>query len=178
MADTGFSVPTATLGRFGPHYTTDAATGARVEYDPAAGEWSRPPAFPSGAGGLVSTVDDLLAFGTMLRAGGVYQGRRILSRPTIEAMTTNQLTGAQMAASGPDPGGALGWGFGVGVQVRRDGAWPSVGTCAWAGGLGSQWANDPVEGLVGVVLTNLAWTSGPPALFPDFWTCAYAAMDD
>ena|SRR5213593_3440499 len=37
-----------------------------------------------GAGGLVSTVDDYLAFAEMLRAKGTYGGERILSRPSIE----------------------------------------------------------------------------------------------
>ena len=53
-----------------------------------------------GGGGLVSTVDDLAAFGGMLLAGGAHGGRRVLARPTVEAMTTNQLTPAQLAAGG------------------------------------------------------------------------------
>ena len=38
--------------------------------DPPDGAFARQPAFPSGAGGLVTTVDDQLAFGRMLLAGG------------------------------------------------------------------------------------------------------------
>jgi CubicO group peptidase (beta-lactamase class C family) len=46
---------------------TNPGTGALEVYDePRGGQWSRPPAFPSGGGGLVSTVDDYLAFGRML----------------------------------------------------------------------------------------------------------------
>ena len=75
------------------------------------------------------------------------------------------------------PGWLQGWGLGVGVQVRRTGPARSVGTYGWDGGLGSSWANDPAEELVGILLTNQAWTSpAPPAVHQDFWTCAYRAL--
>jgi CubicO group peptidase (beta-lactamase class C family) len=178
MTDTGFVVGEA-LDRFGPCYSVNPETGKREVYDPPDGEWSRPPAFPSGGGGLVSTVGDFHAFGEMLMAGGSHRGRRLLSRPSIEAMVTNHLTREQIAASGPDPSGALGWGFGVGVQIARTGPAQSVGTYGWNGGLGSQWANDPAEGIVGILMTNQAWSSPtPPPVSQDFWTCAYAAIED
>jgi CubicO group peptidase (beta-lactamase class C family) len=176
MADTGFHVPPAALDRFGACHFSGPD---RPVYDPPDGQWSRPPAFPGGGDGLVSTVDDFLAFATMLRGGGTYRGRRVLSRPTVEAMTTNHLTPDQLAAGGPAPNGALGWGFGLGVQVVRTGPARSVGSYGWDGGMGSSWANDPAEDLIGVILTDQAWASPtPPPLFQDFWTCAYAALDD
>lgn len=179
MADTGFSVPADKLDRFGPAFMTDPATGGPAQYDPTEGQWSQPPAFGSGGGGLVSTLADYYAFAEMLLSGGTHDGRRLLTRPTIAAMTTNQLTDEQLAASAPDPTGTVGWGFGVGVQLRRTAPARSVGTYSWDGGLGSSWANDPAEGLVGILLTNQAWTSPtPPAVREDFWACAYAAIDD
>jgi CubicO group peptidase (beta-lactamase class C family) len=67
MKDTGFGAPADQVGRLATSYWTDPGTGARAVYDPAEdGEWSRPPAFPAAASGLVSTVDDYLAFGQML----------------------------------------------------------------------------------------------------------------
>ena len=72
--------------------------------------------------------------------------------------------------------GPNGWGFGVSVQLRRTDA-RSVGTYGWDGGYGSSWANDPVEDVVGVLLTNQMWASPqPPAAFADFWTATYAAI--
>ena len=62
MVDTDFHVPAAKLDRFGPVGTADPETGALGVYDPADGQWSTPPAFPGGGAGLVSTVDDYLAF--------------------------------------------------------------------------------------------------------------------
>jgi CubicO group peptidase (beta-lactamase class C family) len=171
MSDTGFTVPARDLGRFGACYGGDGP------YDGMDGQWSQFPAFPSGAAGLVSTLDDYAAFAEMLLGGGAARGTQILSRPSVEAMTTDHLTDAQRAVSGPDPAGALGWGFGVGVQRRRTGPARSVGTYGWDGGLGSSWANDPVEGLTGILLTNQMWTSpSPPPVCLDFWTAAYAAI--
>jgi CubicO group peptidase (beta-lactamase class C family) len=173
MSDTGFFVPPDRLDRFGPCWTTNPETGALDEYDPAAGQWSTSPAFPSGGGGLVSTVDDYAAFGELLLAGGTARGERILSPASVAAMVAAQVE------TGPDPDGGLGWGFGVGVQLRRTGVGRSPGSYGWDGGLGSSWANDPVEGLTGVLLTNRAFTSPmPPAVVQDFWTCAYTALEE
>src|SRR5437762_6043490 len=119
MRDTGFSVPAAKLDRLATGYWTDPETGALALHDaPAGGQWSRPPAFPSGAGGLVSTVDDYLAFGQMLLNKGKHGSERILSRPTVELMTTDQLTPEQRAAASPFLADNRGWGFGVSVVTR------------------------------------------------------------
>jgi CubicO group peptidase (beta-lactamase class C family) len=178
MVDTGFS--TVHLDRLGSCYGTDPTTGDRGLYDPPRGQWAAPPAFPSGGGGLLSTLDDLHALGRMLLAGGrLPDGSRLLSRASVDAMTTDHI-GADRGAEGPSPDGAQGWGFGVGVQVRRTGLGPTVGSYGWAGGLGSSWGNDPNMNLVGVVLTTDMFASAfpPPAVIQDFWTCVYAAIDD
>jgi CubicO group peptidase (beta-lactamase class C family) len=84
-----------------------------------------------------------------------------------------------MAASSPSPDGTLGWGFGVAVQVARTSPARSIGSYGWDGGLGSTWANDPAEDLVGILLTNQAFTSPePPTVVQAFWTGAYASIDD
>ena len=71
-----------------------------VVLDEARGGYvARPPAFESGGGGLVSTVDDMLAFGQMMLNNGAYGRERILSRPSVELMTTDQITPEQKAAS-------------------------------------------------------------------------------
>lgn len=167
MGDTGFHVPDDKWGRFGAVFTADGGT-----YDLPDGRWSSPPAFPSGAAGLVSTVDDYVAFATMLRRGG----DGLLSPATVAAMTTNRLTAAQLA-TGPGPDGSAGWGLGVGVQLRPAATGHSAGTYGWSGGLGSQWDNDPARDLTGVLLTDVAWESPvPPPIVATFWTGAYAAL--
>jgi hypothetical protein len=64
------------------------------------------------------------------------------------------------------------------VQVRRTGLATPAGSYGWAGGLGSSWANNPGEGLVGVVLTTDMFSGPfpPPRAIRDFWTCVYAAL--
>ena len=183
MKDTGFSVPAAKLDRLATSYLSEPTTGGVTLYDAAeGGQWSRPPAFPSGGGGLVSTVDDYLAFAQMLLGGGRHDGERILSRPSVEAMTTDQLTPAQKAASDDLASGFFdshGWGFGMAVATRRvDGA-TVPGQYGWDGGLGTSWRSDPKEEMVGILMTQRAWESPtPPPVTVDFWTSAYGAIDD
>jgi CubicO group peptidase (beta-lactamase class C family) len=95
-------------------------------------------------------------------------------------MTTDQLGVPAGTANGVTPDGSQGWGFGVGVQLRRTGLAPTVGTYGWTGGLGSSWANDPDHAVVGVVLTTDAFAGAfpMPAVIRDFWTDVYAALRD
>jgi len=178
MRDTGFFVPEQSMSRFGPCFGIELATGALGVFDPRDGQWSRPPAFPGGGAGLVSTIDDYAAFAGMLLGGGTGPGTRLLSGASVAAMTTNQLTPEQVEASGPMPRGQLGWGFGVGVQLTSSAGGASVGAYGWDGGLGSRWMNDPTAGCTCILLTNQMWTSPTaPPVAEDLVTCAYAAFD-
>ena len=117
----------------------------------------------------------------MLRAKGTYGGERILSRPSVEVMTTDQLTPDQKAVSGlvPEYFDGHGWGFGVSVVTRRTDVAKSVGTYGWDGGLGTSWCTDPAEDMMLILMTQRAWTSpAPPNVCLDFWTSAYQALDD
>src|SRR6059036_2225294 len=151
MRDTGFSVAATKIDRLATSYQVDPNTGALELYDEAkGGEWSRPPAFASGGGGLVSTIDDYLAFGQMMLNKGKHGRERILSRLSVESMTTDQLTPEQKAVSGFFPGfwDTRGWGFGVSMITKRDGMTSVPGRFGWDGGLGTSWASDPKEELV------------------------------
>jgi CubicO group peptidase (beta-lactamase class C family) len=182
MKDTGFSVPASKLDRLASCYMTNPKTGALELYDGAeGGQWSRPPAFPSAAGGLVSTIDDYLTFGQMMLNQGRHGSERILSRPSVETMTTDQLTSEQKAVSGLVPGyfDSNGWGFGLSMVTRRIDLAGSVGQFGWDGGLGTCWRSDPREDMVTILMTQSAWTSpNPPSVCLDFWTSAYQAIDD
>src|SRR5438105_1843778 len=182
MRDTGFSVPEVSLDRLATSYWTDPASGKLTVYDEAeGGQWSRPPAFPSGAGGLVSTIDDYRVFGQMMLSQGKHGGTRLLSRLSVELMTTDQLTPGQKAVSGLFPGffDSLGWGFGVSVVTRPDDVAAVPGRYGWDGGLGTSWYSDPREEMVIILMTQCAWTSpSPPHVCLDFWTSAYQAIDD
>ncbi len=178
MADTGFSVPAASLARLATGYHDN---GVDV-YDAVADSmWRRPPAFPSGAGGLVSTVPDYLAFGEMMLRQGRYDGGRLLSRASVEMMTADQLTSEQKQESGPFAPYLVnhGWGLGMSVVTKRDGFAEPVGRFGWNGGLGSIWYADPGEDLDMILMTGCAkFVFTPPDIYRDFWTLAYGAIDD
>lgn len=180
MTDTGFSVPAASIGRLATSRANDD-NGRIVVYDEAAGgQWSHPPAFPSLAGGLVSTVSDYYRFADMLRADGRHGGGRLLSRMSVELMTSDQLTDAQKAAGGlgSDFFDHQGWGFCMSVATRRTGP-QSAGSYGWDGGLGTCWRNDPAEDMTMILLTQQMWSSSAgPSLVSDFWTLCYQAIDD
>jgi len=181
MKDTGFSVPADNLGRLASCYIPNPATGTLELFD--GGEqsrWSRPPIFPSGADGLVSTLDDYLAFAQMMLNQGKYGNERILSRLSVEVMTTDQLTPAQKAVSSlpPLPGffETHGWGFGVGIVTRRDDLALVPGRFGWDGSLGTSWFSDPKEDLVGILLTQRVLTTLD--VLRDFSALVYQAIDD
>jgi CubicO group peptidase (beta-lactamase class C family) len=163
MRTTGFWLPMELTRTLPSHYVTNFETGQlELKNVSTAEEWSHPPAFPSGAGGLVSTVDDYLQFGRMLLNRGTYGGKRFLSEASVEAMTTNQLTPEQMATGGPILGGG-GWGLGMAVVVKPEDAWPVPGRYGWAGGYGTDWFNDPHRGLVAIAMTQVSdfmWNGG------------------
>jgi len=182
MKDTAFSVPAAKLDRLATSYQVDPRRGTLALYDEAEGGlWSRAPAFPSGAGGLVSTADDYLAFGQMMLDEGKHGNTRLLSRPSVETMTTDQLTPEQKAGANLAAGyfDSHGWGFGVSVVTRRDDVASPIGQFGWDGGLGTSWSSDPSEDMVTILMTQRAWTSPTaPDVCRDFWTLAYQAIDD
>ena len=182
MNDTSFSVPESKLDRLATCYWTDPETETLEVFDGVDdSRWASPPVFESGAGGLVSTVDDLLAFGEMMLKGGKYGSERILSRRSVEVMTTDQITPEQKVVSGFFPGfwDSHGWGFGVSIVTRRDDLAATPGRYGWDGGYGTSWYVDPEEELIGILMTQRLWdASGAPVVLLDFWTSAYGAIDD
>jgi CubicO group peptidase (beta-lactamase class C family) len=178
MKDTGFSVPADNLDRLASCYIPNRATGTLELFDGVQqSRWSRPPIFPSGADGLVSTIDDYLAFAQMMLSQGRHGSERILSRLSVEAMTTDQLTPQQKAVSGLFPGffDTRGWGFGVSMITRRDDIASVPGSFGMDSSLGTSWFSDPKEDLVGILLTQRAMALD---LYRDFGTLAYQAIDD
>src|SRR3954468_3680340 len=166
MADTGFHVPEAKRGRVTTAYRPEGDT--LVVSDPPSGAITRPPTFPSGAGGLVSTAQDWLAFGRMLLAGG----EPLLSPESVRLMMTDHLTARQRADSALFLR-AQGWGFGGSVDVEISQPWEVPGRYGWVGGTGTSAHVVPTTGTVAILLKQRGMT-GPesPPMLHAFWTYA------
>jgi CubicO group peptidase (beta-lactamase class C family) len=136
-------------------------------WDEPDGRWSRPPAFGDGAGGLVSTADDLLAFARMLLRGGA----PALSPESVHEMTTDQLTRAQKARTGLTPGffDRQSWGFCQAVY--------GSGAFGWNGGFGTSWRVDPAHDLAVIVCTQRLFESPElPPVHRDIQSAVYTAV--
>ncbi|MGH8997286.1 MAG: serine hydrolase domain-containing protein, partial [Acidimicrobiales bacterium] len=138
--------------------------------DPPEGMWSHSPQFEDGAAGLVSTVDDLAAFGRAMVSGG----GPILSPGAVAEMTADHLSAEQRARDGSVflPDGSS-WGYCLSVVVEG----PRAGAFGWDGGLGTSWIADPARDLNVIVLTQLMFTSPtPPAIHAAVQAAAYDAL--
>jgi len=104
--------------------------------------------YESGGAGLYSTVGDYLKFSQMLANGGVYNGKRIIGRKTIDLMRANQLNADQLKDFNNSY--LAGYGYGLGVRTLMSTAEGnsngSVGEFGWTGYLGTYTSIDPSEG--------------------------------
>jgi CubicO group peptidase (beta-lactamase class C family) len=159
MRDTGFMVPAENAGRIA-EAQADPKTGERP---PMSRTLTTRPNFLSGGGGMVSTAPDYRRFTQMLLNGGTLEGVRIVSRKTVDLMTSDHLppgiafsatTRAQFEESAPIP--EFGQGFGLGFCVRKEaGRNPvpgSAGDFYWSGVHGTYFWVDPQEQLTGVLM--------------------------
>ena len=128
----------------------------------------------------MSTVDDMAAFGRMMLNRGRLADQRILSRPSVEAMTTDQLTPEQKALSPffENFWDDHGWGLGVGLITKRTDPAAVPGRFGWDGAFGSSWWVDPQEQIVGVLMVQRRPdVLGIPPTVRDFWTSVYQLID-
>lgn len=181
MVDTAFSVPAGKLERLPGVYFRNPATGDVAEIDTNAPDsrFATPPIFESGAGGLVSTAADLLAFGEMMRGNGTRGDVRIISRPTVALMTTNQIMPEQADPASFYPGfwATHGWGFGLAIDMKRAEIFSTPGRFGWDGAYGTSLYVDPTEDVIGVLLTQQVWSAvGLPQVTIDFWNSTYQAL--
>jgi CubicO group peptidase (beta-lactamase class C family) len=173
MNDTGFFVPPGRLDRLVGAYRPRG--GVLELYDAAADSaWKAAPAFPDGAGGLVSTADDYFAFSRMVLGRGLAGGRRLLSDASVIAMTTDHLTPAQRIGGLPFLDEGRGWGFGMSVVSNETAEGLPPGVFGWSGGLGTSWMAEPQSGLTAILMTQTMFTSREgPALHEEFWRVVF-----
>lgn len=157
MPDTGFHAPAGEAARAawpqpeGPQQQMPPVPPVTLEM-----------AFQSGGGGMVSTISDYARLCLFWRNGGELDGVRLLSRKTVELMTSNHLPasvrmGPDMAYFGAQlPSPDVGQGFGLGFAVRTaPGLNPlpgSVGDFSWSGIYGTFFWVDPKEDLFAILM--------------------------
>ncbi|MGF7151150.1 CubicO group peptidase (beta-lactamase class C family) [Sphingomonas zeicaulis] len=165
MKDTAFYAPRDKAGRLAVVYSADAGGVKRA---PTPGERrgsgghvgqgnyvEGPRTAFSGGAGLLSTAADYGRFLEMLRRGGELDGRRYLSRKSVELMTSNHLGDIDYA-----PGMGFGLGFSIRADVGKAGEPGSAGEFGWGGAYHSTYWIDPKERLTVVYMAQLVPAEG------------------
>jgi len=171
MNDSYFFVPENKRDRIATIYKLDDDKLAKADVD----LYRKAAKYPAPEAGLYSTAPDLFRFYQMMLNGGTIEGKRILSKLSVELMTANH-TGDLNAGFSPGVGFGLGWS----VVRNAEGMFRlnSIGTF----GHGGLWKTygwiDPKKELVGVILMQRLSSDGDLAdEFNSFMTMAAVAMN-
>ena len=168
MKDTSFRIPADKLDRFATFYRDTLEV-----FDGVTDSAWREPVFEAGAGALLSTIGDTFAFFRML----LNKGENVLSRASVELMTSDQVTPVQRSGAEIFFGNYGSWGFGMAVDIGREQIFQRPGRFGWAGGFGTCAYADPADQMIAIVFTQrMANSPEPPKVMTDFYTLAYAAM--
>jgi CubicO group peptidase (beta-lactamase class C family) len=156
MTDTAFHVPAEKMPRLAEAFPTDPATGVTNKLL----DVSKVPGNDSGGAGGVGTAGDYLRFCQSMLNGGQLENARILSRTSVNLMTSDHL-GSTISTS-VNPGqlllGSPGYTFGLGFLIRQgDGiaaTHGSAGEFMWAGYAGTFFWADPKEQICTVYMAQ------------------------
>ena len=141
MDDTGFFVPEDKHSRFSAINTIKSdslieATGGISD------AFKKPVTLFSGGGGLVSTLNDYLAFCKMLLNDGELDGVRIITESAAHLIMTNQLPGGVIYAEN------MGYGLAGDVNLK-------TGVYGWAGAASTKFWIDPGNKMIVIFGTQL-----------------------
>ena len=150
MTDTGFWVDPSKIDRvtsvftYGPDKRLMTAN-AESQRGPGV-----KPAFLSGSGGLLSTIDDYFRFAQMVLNGGEANGKRLLKTSTVQLMRTNVLAqGVAVDTYGPaQPGLGFGLDFAIVMDPAAANTPEARGSFYWGGAFGTWFWLDPVNDMV------------------------------
>ncbi|HKA23247.1 MAG TPA: serine hydrolase domain-containing protein [Blastocatellia bacterium] len=176
MNDTGYYVPPEKQNRFSKLYAPGDGWTIKPNTTPAQSSYLKPAINFGGGSQTVSTTQDHLRFCQMLLNGGELDGVRILSRKTVELMTSDHLGDMPR---GPIIGNGYGFGFTMAVSrgPGKTGVAGSEGEYYWGGAAGTRFWIDPKEQMIGIFMiqilphTNLTYGS-------QFRQLAYQAIAD
>ena len=163
MNDTGFTVPANKKDRLAKLYTLtkegklqlSQTCSTRQEcyenFPNAVPSFLQSMGMQSGGGGLTSTAYDYLRFCQMMLNGGQYEGTRLLSRKTVQLMSSDNLG----TIPGMGPGTGFGLGFAVSKAPGEAGMIGSPGEYNWGGAAGTKFWIDPQEELIGIYMIQI-----------------------
>jgi CubicO group peptidase (beta-lactamase class C family) len=193
MLDTSFYVPKHKISRLAVLYTHDhpenqgqsgEVSPLTLQRMPETEEILLPPTLLAGGGGLVSTANDYLRFCQMLLNQGELEGNRIVSRKSIELMTSQNLPGdlAHIGLNGQRQYGmglsGVGYGLGVGIMLNPAQAQilGTKGDYFWYGIANTSFFIDPQEKIIGIFLTQVKSSTRDYSFQRDFRVAVYQAL--
>jgi CubicO group peptidase (beta-lactamase class C family) len=175
MKDTGFWVETAQHGRIAEPLATDPDTKAPARVP----DVRKSPRFLCGGGCMVSTANDYYRFLQMLLNGGTLDGVQILSRKSVQLMTSDHLGSGIAHSPVYFPGD--GYGFGLGFAVRTTpgvaAGLGSVGDYFWSGIYGTIFFVDPHEKLIAIYMMQRPNLFADMILWRKFRAGVFSALD-
>lgn len=178
MQDTYFTLPEEKFSRLATLYQMgrDGKLFKVTKYFP----YPEPQNYFSGGAGLVSTAPDYARFAQMLLNKGELEGKRILSRKTVELMTTNSIGDIFIFTSYAHNGimgDKFGYGFGIRTERGVFDELESIGTFGWDGAFYTRFWVDPKEDLIGIFLSQVDnyWSEN---LIGKFKNLVYQSISD
>ena len=186
MYDTSFMVPADKVSRLAAVYSADPKSKQLVEVrpNPPVQDFTKPPQFESGGGGLVSTTSDYSRFCQMVVNGGELDGVRILSPASIELMGTNQIPQAALVNTNGTLGSLFNEAVGFGLDFlvyndpRKAGSMVGKGTLSWGGAAGTWFWIDPTNDLIFIGMIQRFGSAGGVELSSVSKTLVYQALVD
>lgn len=185
MDDTGFHITEDKNHRLAANYLYHLDGPPKLIEEKSDAYVSLTPDFLSGGGGLFSTAEDYLTFCRMILNKGHLRGERLLSRKTIELMSSNHLRSASslsdIAYGRWSESTFDGVGFGLGFSILMNPAQAQIsgspGELAWGGMASTAFWIDPVEELITIFMTQLV-PSSTYNIRRELRTLVYSAIDD
>lgn len=182
MNDTHFFLPENKAARLATVYqfSTEKGLVKAPDHITLQGRGDYSPHYPvtgpkryfSGGAGLSSTATDYARFAQMLLNGGELDGVRLLSRKSIELMTTD---------FSKEKTAPFGFGFGLGFGIKNDvtfsGELGSAGSYSWSGAFYTRFWIDAKEQLFAISMVQLL-TEGGVDMNEKFPTLVYQAIVD
>lgn len=146
MPDTFFEVPADKRDRLVQMFSTQNGKLIYAKRPNVHGDRHRH--YPSGGGGLYSTVTDYYRFAQMLLNQGTYQGRSVLGKKTVQSMMRNQTGFLGDGMKSNNRSEAYGYGGSVKIDTFYEKDMSSVGSYGWGGAFSTWYRIDPEEDLI------------------------------